>query len=165
MNRNGPLPPRPGYRRVAAALIGACAAYQVGIGAYFVAFRPQLLPEDLRFLGATAERLAVILPRLEGWLDLVFAVLGGQMAALGVLLAGLAVRLVRSRSLSGYELVFLSLAGLLSVASMSVVNFALGSDFRWLLTIPVAAWAAGVVFAAFGTKAARTRTAEGLHDQ
>jgi len=144
------------YRRVAAGLIGACAAYQMVLGAYFVVFRPPLLPEDLRFLGATAERVAVVLPRLEGWLDLVFAVLGGQMAAMGVLLAGLAARLARSRRISGYELVFLSLAGLLSVASMSVANFALGSDFRWLLAIPVAAWAAGAVFAAFGTKAART---------
>ena len=156
---------RPAFRRVAAGLIGACAAYQLVLGAYFVAFRPPLLPEDLRFLGATAERLVVVLPRLEDWLDLVFAVLGGQMAALGALLAGLAVRLAHNRSISGYELVFLSLAGLLSVASMSAVNFALESDFRWLLTMPVAAWAAGVAFAAFGSTAARTRTGEGLHDR
>ena len=165
MIRNGPAPPHAGYRRVAAGLIGACAAYQLVLGGYFLAFRPPLLPEDFRFLGATAERLEIVLPRLEGWLDLVLAVLGGQMAALGVLLAGLAVRLARSRSLSGYELVFLSLAGLLSVASMSAVNFALESDFRWLLTIPVAAWAAGVAFAAFGSAAARKRTGEGLHDR
>ena len=165
MTPDGPAPPHPGYRRVAAGLIGACAAYQLVLGAYFGAFRPPLLPEDLRFLGATAERLAVVLPRLEGWLDLGFAVLGGQMAALGVLLAGLAVRLVRRRGITGYELAFLSLAGLLSVASMSVVNFALGSDFRWLLTIPAAAWTAGVALAALGSAGARTRTEEGLHDR
>ena len=165
MIRNGPPPPHTAFRHVAAGLIGACAAYQLGLGAYFVAFRPPLLPEDLRFLGATAERLAVVLPRLESWLDLVFAVLGGQMAAVGVLLGGFAVRLAHNRSISGYELVFPSLAGLLSVASMSAVNFALESDFRWLLTMPVAAWAAGVVFAAFGSAAARARTGEGLHDR
>lgn len=165
MTPDGPAPPHPGYRRVAAGLIGAVAAYQLVLGGYFLAFRPPVLPEDLRFLGATAERLVVVLPRLEGWLNLVFAVLGGQMAALGMLLAGFAVRLDRGRSISGPELVLLGLAGLLSVASMSIANFALESDFRWLLTIPVAVWTAGVALAAFGSAAARTRIGESLHDR
>ena len=64
-------PAHPAFCRIGAGLIGACAAYQLVLGAYFVVFRPPLLPEDLRFLGGTAERLVVILPRLEGWLDLV----------------------------------------------------------------------------------------------
>ena len=142
-----------------------CAAYQLVLGAYFVAFRPPLLPEDLRFLGATAERLVVVLPRLERWLDLVFAVLGGQMAAVGVLLAGLAARLARSRAMDGHELVLLGLAGVLSVASMSAANFALGSDFRWLLIVPVLAWSMGVALAALGRGAARVDAGEVLHDR
>lgn len=112
--------------------------------------RPPLLPEDLRFLGATASRLTEVLPRLEGWLGLVFAVVGGQMAALGVLVAGVAVRLAQGKAMARYELLLLGLAGLMSVAGMSAVNFALGSDFRWLLILPVLAWALGLALAALG---------------
>lgn len=164
MSPHGRQSPRTRFRRGAAGLIGACAAYQLVLGAYFVVFRPPILPEDLRFLGATAERLVVVLPRLEPWLDLVFAVLGGQMAALGVLLAGFAARLARSRAMDGHELVLLGLAGLLSVASMSAANFALESNFRWLLIIPGLAWSTGVALAALGSGAARVDAGKGLHD-
>lgn len=103
MNRRGAKAARPGFHRAAAGLIGARAAYQMALGTYFVAFRPSLLPEDLRFLGATAARLLVDQPRLEQWLNLVFGVLGGQMAALGLLLAALAVRLARGRAMDRHE--------------------------------------------------------------
>lgn len=49
-----------------------------------------------------------------------------------------------------YELVLLGLVGLMSVAARSAVNFALGSDFRWLLVLPVLAWATGVALATLG---------------
>lgn len=150
MIRAGPHAPQPRTRRTAAGLLGACAAYQVGLGAYFVLLRPPLLPEDLRFLGATARRLTEVLPRLEGWLDLVFAVLGGQMAALGVLVAGVALRLAQGKAMTMCELLLLGLAGLMSVAGMSAVNFALVSDFRWLLILPVLVWALGLALAALG---------------
>lgn len=162
MTSRGPQPPQPRFRRAAAGLIGASAGYQLVLGAYFVAFRPPLLPEDLRFLGA--ERLGD-LTRLERWLDLVFAVLGGQMAALGVLLAGFAARLSRSRATDAHELVLLGLAGILSVALMSAANFAIGSNFRWLLLLPVLAWSMGVALGALGCGAARADAGEGLHEQ
>ncbi len=150
-------------RSTAAALIGACAAYQVMLGSYFVAFRPPLLPEDLRFLGTTAERLVVDLPRLERWLDLVFAVLGGQMAALGLLLGAFSMRWMRRRAIDRLELGLLGGAGILSVAMMSAVNFALESDFRWLLVFPVLAWAMGVALAALEIAAAPAEAGEHPH--
>lgn len=153
----------PWLRRTAAGLIGACAAYQVMLGSYFVAFRPSLLPEDLRFLGATAERLVVDLPRLERWLDLVFAVLGGQMAALGLLLGALSMRLMRRGAIDRIELGLLGGAGVLSLAVMSAVNFALESDFRWLLIFPVLLWAVGVAFAALDVRATPAEAGEPPH--
>ena len=150
MSSLGARAPRHRLRRAAAALIGACAAYQLMLGAYFVAFRPPLLPEDLRFLGATAERLIGDLPRLERWLGLVFVVLGGQMAALGTLLTAFAVRLMRRQTIDRLDLSLLGAAGALSVAGMSAVNFALGSNFRWLLVLPVLAWVIGVALAVMG---------------
>ncbi len=163
MSSLGARVPRHWLRRAAAALIGGCAAYQLMLGAYFVAFRPPLLPEDLRFLGTSAMRHVVDLARLERWLDLVFMVLGGQMAALGVLLAAFAVRLARRRSWDRSEPILLGIVGVLSVALMSAVNFALGSNFRWLLILPVLAWSIGVVLAALGSGASSTKAGVGLH--
>jgi len=135
----------------------------VAVGAYFVAFRPSLLPEDLHFLGTSAAEVGLDQPQLERWLDFVFMVLGGQMAAVGCLLGVSAVHLMRGRTVGGFELVQIGLAGLLSVALMSAVNFALESDFRWLLILPVLAWAVGLALAAIGGDAAPAETKE--HDR
>ena len=40
----------------------------------------------------------------------------------------------------------LSVAGAASVALMSVTNFLLHSDFRWLLLLPALLWFAGLLF-------------------
>lgn len=160
MNIRSTRASRPGLGRTAAVLIGACAAYQAGLGAYFVVFRPSLLPEDLHFLGASAARVSRDLPELERWLDLVFTVLGGQMAALGCLLGVSAVRLMRRRAIDQWELALVGCAGLLSVGLMSAVNFALESDFRWLLILPVLAWAVGLALAARSVHAKPAATRE-----
>ena len=163
MTIRGARAPRSRFRRAAAGLIGACGAYQLVLGAYFVALRPPLLPGDLRFLGTTTARLVVDLPRLERWLDLVFVVLGGQMVALGMLLAAFAVRLAQRTTVGRRELVLLGLAGVLAVALMSAVNFALGSNFRWLFIFPVRVWSMGVALAAAGLGAAPGEAGERLH--
>lgn len=93
-------------------------------------------------------------PRLEPWLHLVFIVLGGQMAAIGALAAAVALRL-RSRVLMDWrELVLLAVAGALSVGTMSAVNFALGSDFRGLLVLPIVVWTVAVILAGRDTRRA-----------
>ncbi len=150
-------------RRAAVIAIGACGAYQLGLGAYFVGFRPPLLPEDLRFLGAAAGELGALIPRFERWLDLVFLVSGGQMAALGLLLIGLALRLAHGRVVHIRDVLLLGAAGLLSVAVMSAANFALGSDFRWLLVLPVLVWLVAVTSAVLA-EVARAPAGEASHD-
>jgi hypothetical protein len=79
-------------------------------------------------------------------LHLVFIVMGGQMMAVGVLTTAAAHRLARDRE-DGRELAWLGMAGVLSVATMSGVNFALGSAFRWPLILPVGIWALGLALA------------------
>ncbi len=137
---------------LAAGLLGACAVVQVGIGIYFIFSRPPLLPEDLRFLalGPAGDESLV---RLRAWLDLVFTVMGGQMAAVGALAAAMALR-VRSAGPSSGEVVCVLLAGAASAGLMSAVNFALGSDFRWLLILPAGLWgfATVAVWRAFSTR-------------
>ena len=132
-------------RRLAPVLLGMWGVYQLVAGLYFILVRPSLLPEDLRAAATTLEALHTAAPGLEAWLNLVFTVLGGQLAASGVLLLGAAVRVGRGHRPGKVETVTYVVAGLLSVTLMSGVNFALGSDFRWLLIVPVILWLAAVI--------------------
>jgi hypothetical protein len=120
-------------------LVAAWGLYQAALGAYFIFLRPPLLPEDLRFVAFTRVSAAE-LDRLTGWLRLVFTVMGGQMAGVGVLAVLLASRLGRSPA-NRADLVGLAAAGAVSVGLMSAVNFLLASDFRFALLLPVVLWA------------------------
>ena len=114
-------------------LFVACGVWLVGLGSYFI-FRPPLLPEDLRYAGNNVVVLQAAAPRIGEWLDLVFTVMGGFMAAVGVLVVYIGWSVLPS------AVPALLLAGLLSVGLMSAVNFALNSEFRWLLLVPPALW-------------------------
>jgi len=124
-------------------LIACCGVWQIGLGSYFIFLRPALLPEDLRYMGADLHALQAAVPRLAEWLEKVFTVMGGFMAGTGALVAyfGWAVMPARLRG-TAWVLV---MAGALTLGLMSAVNFALHSDFRWLLALPPAVWAAAVV--------------------
>jgi hypothetical protein len=145
------LPPR----RAAEWLFAACGLWLVGLGLYFIFLRPALLPEDLRYMGAEAEALQAAVPGLAAWLGKVFTVMGGFMAGAGVLTVYLARSVLPSRREAA---VALGVSGALTLLLMSAVNFALHSDFRWLLALPTAAWAAGVLGCLRPRARARTRS-------
>lgn len=126
-------------RRIAAWAFAGLAVYQVALGLYFLVGRPAVLPEDLRFM-----QLSVVLGPQAHWLRLVFAVLGGQMMAVGLLLAPLAADLWRGKRLQRLSWAAIAAAGLASAVLMSAVNFTLMSDFRWLLLAPPVLWALAV---------------------
>lgn len=128
--------------RVACWLLTACGVWLVGLGIYFIALRPPLLPEDPRLMGSTLEQLRQAAPGLESWLRIVFTVMGGYMVGSGVLTL-FAARVAMPRRLAGTAWA-LAFAGLATVGLMSAMNFALRSDFRWVLVVPVAIWIAGV---------------------
>lgn len=135
--------PRPDRRGVAEWLITGCGVWQVGLGLYFIFVRSTLLPEDVRYMGANLQALQAAAPHLAGWLDKVFTVMGGFMAGAGVLTAylGWAVMPLRLRG----TMAALVSSGALTLGLMSSVNFALHSDFRWLLVLPPIGWAAAVL--------------------
>jgi hypothetical protein len=134
---------QPDRRGAAEWLIAGCGIWQVGLGLYFIFVRPVLLPEDVRYMGADLQALQAAAPRLSGWLDRVFTVMGGLMAGAGVLIAyfGWAVMALRLRG----TMVVLVSTGALTLGLMSAVNFVLHSDFRWLLVLPPIGWAAAVL--------------------
>ena len=119
-------------------MMGACGVWLIVLGVYFAFMRPSLLPEDTQFMGTTLEAIETMVPGLEVWLRKVFVVMGGFMAASGVLVLYLARTLLVVR-LHGVTSVFLT-SGILTVALMSAMNFSLHSVFRWLLLAPVVLW-------------------------
>jgi hypothetical protein len=131
-------------RQVSAWILVACGVWLIGLGLYFIVLRPPLLPEDLRFMGTTLAEIRTAVPGLESWLQRVLTVMGGFMAGAGVLTVFVAT-VAMPRRLKGTSWA-IAFSGALTVALMSATNFALDSDFRWLLLVPALVWLAGVVF-------------------
>lgn len=134
----------PARHGVAEWLIAMCGVWHVGLGAFFIFLRPALLPEDLPYIGADVQALLATAPGLVAWLGLVFTVMGGFMAGAGVLIVYFAWQVLPLRPRGAAWL--LALTGLLTLVLMSAVNFALHSDFRWLLLVPPVAWAAAIAW-------------------
>ena len=129
-------------RHVSTWMLIACGVWLLGLGLYFIVVRPPLLPEDARFMGTTLAQVRTDVPGLESWLQKVFAVMGGFMAGAGVLTVFVATVAMPPR-LKGASWV-IALAGALTVALMSATNFALDSEFKWLLLFPALSWLAGL---------------------
>ena len=112
-------------------VLGLCGFIQVGMGLYFVLLRPPLLPEDTRYIGMSLEEIQVAVPGLLDWLEKVFWVMGGYILATGLLILYVALTSfrVRAKGVSGV-VVF---AGSTSIGWMAIVNFVIGSDYKWLL--------------------------------
>ncbi len=123
----------------AAWLFGVGGAILVGIGGFFLLARPALLPEDLRYLRRTAGEIDAAVPSLREWLRLVFIVLGGYAVATRTLTIYLAATDIRNAESSAVAV--LAVAGASSSGGvMALVNFALHSTFRWLLSAAAALW-------------------------
>ena len=130
---------------VAAWLFGAGGVLLVGIGAFFVFVRRPLLPEDLRFLERSGEEIEQLLPQLRRWLRRVFIVLGGHAITAGGLTIFIAATQVREGDRAAVML--LGIAGATSIGLMTVVNFVIHSDFRWVLLAACGLWVAAIAAA------------------
>ena len=142
-------------------VFAVCGLWLVALGGWFVFLRPALLPEDLRYLGGSLDAIRAAAPGVERWLGHVFDVMGGFMVATGAMTVLAAWRL-RARP-ERASVAALSLAGAAGVALMSATNFALGSDFRWLLLLPALLWVLGLachVYEGAVSRTAESRTAE-----
>ena len=115
----------------------------LGMGLYFIALRPALLPEDVRYLGLPAEQLDAVRPRLEAWLTHVFRVLGGYVVATGALTIALAATSFRQHHSSAA--IGVLIGGAASIGLMAGVNFMINSDFKWLLLSLALLWAFSLV--------------------
>ena len=109
----------------------------VGMGIYFIFLRPPLLPEDLRNMNTTLSIVQNNIINLTTWLQKVFWVMGGYIFTTGLLTMYVAQTSFRTRTRGAFIIV--ALAGITSIGSMTIVNFILQSDFKFVLlafTIP-----------------------------
>lgn len=122
----------------------------MGMGVYFAFLRPPLLPEDLRYMGATISQIRTALPGLEPWLARVFTVLGGYMFATGLLTVYVAATVFRTGRLS--TLAVIAISGLASIGWMAITNFVIDSDFKWALLAFTLPWVVALVLAWLGER-------------
>jgi len=118
-------------QKYASLAFGLGGILLIGLGLYFIFLRPALLPEDPRYMGTSLAEIQQILPGLLLWLRRVFWVMGGFMLASGLLTTYIALTAFQQPERSARVLV--SLANLVSIGWMAIVNFMIGSDFKWLL--------------------------------
>ena len=126
-----------------AILLALSGAGLVLVGAYFLLLRPPLLPEDIRYIRLSDNQLAILRPALELWLSQVFRVMGGYIMATGVLTVALAATAYCGHSRIAF--VGAVVGGAASIGLMTVVNFAIASDFRWLLFAMALVWPSSLV--------------------
>lgn len=119
-------------------VLALCGFILMGMGVYFVFLRPPFLPEDLRFLSASLSTVQKSMPLLLIWLRRVFWVLGGFIFTCGLLTLSLALTSLRQRARGTWGIILL--AGLTSVGGMTVVNFLIDSDFKWMLLALAGLW-------------------------
>ena len=108
------------------------------MGLYFIFIRPTLLPEDLRYMGSALQNVNDNIPGLANWLQKVFWVMGAYIFTTGLLTVFISFTSFRNHLHGAFGIV--TLAGISSIGSMTVVNFMIGSDFKWLLLIFTLPW-------------------------
>lgn len=138
------------FARSAAGALALGGFILIGMGLYFLFLRPTLLPEDARYMGEAVGQLQDALPGLSPWLRRVFGVLGGFMVATGLLTVHVAITTFRAARPGAMTVVALS--GLASIGWMAVTNFAIDSDFKWLLLAVTLPWAAALALSWVGQR-------------
>ncbi len=130
-------------RPYSSTALALCGIILMVMGLYFALFRPPLLPEDVRNIGASFAKIQEDVPQLLNWLNRVFWVMGAYMFTSGLLTLYTAATSFRKRA-RGVTSV-MALAGLSSIGWMTIVNFMLGSDFKWLLLAFALLWGLALV--------------------
>jgi hypothetical protein len=115
----------------------------ISVGIYFLFLRPALLSEDIYFMILSPSELQAVGPRLEAWLTHIFRVMGGYIVATGILAVTLTATSFRARhALAAWGGAMLG--GASSISLMAAVNFAIGSDFKWVLLAMALIWAGSI---------------------
>ena len=118
-----------------------------GMGLYFIFLRPPLLPEDPRYIGSSLAEIQNNLPGLSVWLQKVFWVMGSYIFTTGLLTMYVAQTSFRTKTLGAFTMV--SIAGITSIGSMTIINFILQSDFKFVLFAFTLPWIVSLILFQF----------------
>ncbi len=117
------------------------------MGIYFIWLRSPLLPEDLRYMETTLSVIHTDVPGLSAWLQKVFWVMGGYIFTTGLLTVFISITTFRTRARGIFGIV--ALAGISSIGVLTMVNFMIGSDFKWLLLAFSLPWVIALILYCF----------------
>ena len=101
-------------------------------------FRPALLPEDLGYMNSTLQNVKDNIPGVLNWLQKVFLVMGGYILSTGLMTIFIAITSFRNHSPGAFGIV--AITGFSSIGLMTVINFIIRSDFKWVLLIFTLPW-------------------------
>jgi len=118
-----------------------------GMGMYFIFLRPPLLPEDLQYMNTTLSAIQNDISNLSAWLQKVFWVMGGYIFTTGLLTMYVAQTSFRTRARGAFAIVII--AGISSIGSMTIINFILHSDFKWVLLAFAIPWIIALLLYSF----------------
>jgi len=110
----------------------------MAMGVYFIFLRPVLLPEDLRYMNTNILIIQKTIPGLADWLSKVFWVMGSYIFTTGLLTVFISLTSLRIRAHGAFGIVAIS--GITSIGIMTLVNFVIGSDFKWFLLFLTLPW-------------------------
>lgn len=122
----------------------------MAMGMYFIFLRPSLLPEDYRYIETTSSELKKNIPLLQYWLQKVFWVLGFYIFSTGLLTLFISRTSFQNRQKGAVYIV--ALTGASSIVAMTVINFILTSDFRWILLLFNLPWFGALILYPFEKK-------------
>ncbi|WP_026461364.1 hypothetical protein [Adhaeribacter aquaticus] len=131
------------FKPLSAALLALAGILLIGTGLYFIFLRPALLPEDLKFIGTTSQNVKDNLPSLLLWLPKLFWVMGGYILTTGVLVLYISHTSFRNREQHAFTITVM--AGFTSIGLMTMVNFLINSDFKWILLVFTLPWAMALI--------------------
>lgn len=130
-----------------ASLLAVGGLLLVAMGIYFVFMRSPLLPEDFRYMQTNSSVINNSARGLSSWLQKVFWVMGGYIFTTGVLTIFIALTSFRTRMPGA--LIIVALSGISSIVLMAVVNFVIGSDFKWILFVFTFPWLIALILYRF----------------
>jgi hypothetical protein len=117
-----------GGTSVQAVLLTAFGLLTVATGTYFMALRPPLLPEDLRYTALDASQVSeALLP----WLSIVFRTFGGFIVGLGLSVLGQAA--VAFSGAAVWARRGMAAGLLFAFGSLLASNVQIHSDFLWFI--------------------------------
>ena len=125
------------------SLLALAGFLLIAMGIYFVLLCPALLPEDLRYMKTTLSIIDNSAQGLSDWLQKVFWVMGGYIFTTGLLIIFISLTSFRKNLPGAFGIIALS--GISSIGLMTVVNFIIGSDFKWLLLSFTSLWAFALI--------------------